>query len=43
MREGEWLRALAKEVDMAAKKGDIALVKLLQQGERGGIIVIFTP
>ena len=43
MREQERLKALAKEVDMVAKKGDIALVKLLQQGERGGIIVIFTP
>ena len=43
MREEEWLRALAKEVDIAAKKGDIALVKQLQQGEKGGVIVIFTP
>ena len=43
VREEEWLRALAKEVDIVAKKGDIALVKQLQQGERGGIIVIFTP
>ena len=42
-REEERLRARAREVDMAAKKGDIALVKQLQQGERGGIVVIFTP
>ena len=43
MREEERLRALAKEVDIVAKKGGIALVKQLQQGERGRIIVIFTP
>ena len=43
MKEEDWLTALAKEVDIVAKKGDIALVKLLQQRERGGIIVIFTP
>ena len=43
MREEEWLRALAREVDMAAKKWDVGLVEQLQQGERGGIVVIFTP
>ena len=43
VREEERLRAKAREVDMAAKKGDIGLVKQLQQGERGGIVVIFTP